>query len=784
MTTAADRLDSSKDFTTQIGQGLEFLGDTIKTPYYRGTEWFVSDARVTGVVKKSFAFLFGAATSLLSIPFYVLGGLVEATGGLITQKPFHHIRGDASESWNERKFSIFDLNVCMYWGGLPIPFGGVDPARLRLPQLAKLIQEKDADIVALQELSFGEGRKLASLLKDKYAHFYTNIGGLQAKTTFYSAGTELFFASKAPIVSEPKYIPYPNPHGEKLGFFCIETPTCWFLTAHFPDGKKEMWATRRELLDLVHSTAVRLKKETGKSYCFTGDLNIRSDEYTYAGIGDKFFDPGTKKYPNFSEETSTCTNVLSALRTGKEAPKDDPFETDDYVLFDKGFEERYNVEITLGKETYDLAHPEEAISDHRYYHATITAKEGVELVTAPEPAISAPRPNTSRHRFAEALLWLGSRLEALSDYSDIQLSRNQLTPIRPNEFGNYDNPFLERIRRTFNEVLYGTIFYPIAAGLKRLGGALQSTALNMTNLPYAYVKGDAHEEWGLEDYKIYSRNACMFNGGRPMHWGGMMPAEYRKDYADHIRELGVKVYVGQEITYTAGLELAKQLKKDFAHFYIDFGPIPGKYSSCLFIASKLPFISQPRFYSFPVGGKQHSDMNRGVACLETEGSWILTFHMEHTWAAATIDSKGIRKAQLEYIADVVIPELKKISNKPCILAGDSNIQRKGEAGDEYESSGFETHFYNPVKVTELTPKTATCSNVFTDTMQGKKKTSESLEIDDHVGVDIASASQVRLGVSFVPDVLDDTVSPWPNDLTKPYPLSDHKGALISVQPVI
>jgi hypothetical protein len=135
-------------------------------------------------------------------------------------------------------------------------------------------------------------------------------------------------------------------------------------------------------LTQIANTIDELKMTTGKPCVLLGDLNIRrtgqpNDEYAQSGISSYFYDPRTEQYPEFSADNATCTNVLVPRMFGQPDPVENPYETDDYVLIDKGSKDLYHIDVEMGKETYDLDHPDQAMTDHRYYKATVYRKDPV-----------------------------------------------------------------------------------------------------------------------------------------------------------------------------------------------------------------------------------------------------------------------------------------------------------------------------------------------------------------------------------------------------------------------
>lgn len=380
-------LDSSWQFSplSWISKTLIDAGLFISEPFYWASEevehaftpirpgtYGNCDHKMIEVARRIVSCVFQAACSPLSIGGFLIGGGLQMVGDAISDKPYHYRKGCQEEPAKDT-WTLFDLNVCAYWGYLPKVFGGVDAARNRLEKLADLIVEKGGDICLLQEVSSSSGIRLAHLLKDHYAHFFTHIGcSAGTWVTSGTVGSELFVASKVPFKSV-QFIPYENAVAarKKLGFFCIETESAYVLTAHFPDGtKEETWEMHKELVLQANNFALTKTKPC----LLAGDLNIRrdkgeNDEYAYTGLGNYFQDPRGDVV--LSEETATCTNQLIPLRQGSSTEIPIPFEIDDYILLHKKDSQNLTMDIELGS-TYDLAHPDQALTDHRYLKATIS----------------------------------------------------------------------------------------------------------------------------------------------------------------------------------------------------------------------------------------------------------------------------------------------------------------------------------------------------------------------------------------------------------------------------
>ena len=109
-------------------------------------------------------------------------------------------------------FSLLNFNICFLPGSLPLLFGGMTPWDIRVDKIAARILQIDADIICLEEVFVEEAaEKLYTLLKNKYAHFYINIGPRNFGFSQESAGlgSGLFVASKLKI-DNPKFILFKN----------------------------------------------------------------------------------------------------------------------------------------------------------------------------------------------------------------------------------------------------------------------------------------------------------------------------------------------------------------------------------------------------------------------------------------------------------------------------------------------------------------------------------------------------------------------------------------------
>ncbi|MBX7067605.1 MAG: endonuclease/exonuclease/phosphatase family protein [Parachlamydiales bacterium] len=338
--TDVERIPFAPSFCISGGEGLIDFGQLLARPFFWSCEKLAlevirpKDGRVFSVFKKYIAILLFALVGIFAMPGWLVGSTLKMAGAALSGRAFMYRQGEGDERWGE-EFSVLSFNACMYESGFPVILGGVAPASQRIEQVANLIRESNAEVVVLQELSLGPSEALMEEIKKEYPHFYTNVGNPGAWIQHTMVGPELFIASKAPIVSEPRFVSYAE-GSRKLGFFCLETPTCWIVNAHFPEENQEA------VLVEVSQEIERLKAETGKPCVLAGDLNYRKT------IPENLFHDAR-------EFTPTC-------------PRDG--EVDDFILVDRAsFDEGMISVKEIGLIDCEL-------SDHVPILAKITIQEG------------------------------------------------------------------------------------------------------------------------------------------------------------------------------------------------------------------------------------------------------------------------------------------------------------------------------------------------------------------------------------------------------------------------
>lgn len=328
---------------------------------------------------RGFVFLANLASFPLTGTWWCLGGIVDAIGDSIKSKPYSQLKGLPQEKINTADtYTFFSLNACMFWGGLPIFFGGVRPARERMQDIADLIREKNADFLILQEVSYDPALALWDKINDLYPHGYTRI----QPSSWLKIESCLFIASKYRIIGKPRCIPLPITSNINRVLFYFETDPFWVLTTYLDPGiDEEAMELRKKQMDVIVKVVAELEKT--KPCIILGDFNIKREgkndgEYR-ALIQENFYDSNAS-IP-FSQSNATWTSLLSQYIWGKKDSKEDDFELLDYVLVNKESAHQMELDVEL-VQTFDLSTSQtkaKSISDHRGYFTRVLIKKwGVE----------------------------------------------------------------------------------------------------------------------------------------------------------------------------------------------------------------------------------------------------------------------------------------------------------------------------------------------------------------------------------------------------------------------
>lgn len=156
--------------------------------------------------------------------------------------------------------SIATWNVCMLFGGLPIPFGGVTPSSARISDVATEIT--DYDIVCLQEVSQDASYKLYEKLKHIYHHFYFKIN----PDSIFSLDSSLFITSKVPL-TDIEIITIPQGDRLRRAAFSFRAADTRFTTFHLDPHSADIRTAQAE--------AILLNRDG----IFLGDFNMFPEEF-------------------------------------------------------------------------------------------------------------------------------------------------------------------------------------------------------------------------------------------------------------------------------------------------------------------------------------------------------------------------------------------------------------------------------------------------------------------------------------------------------------------------
>ncbi|MBN2479161.1 MAG: hypothetical protein JXA94_02940, partial [Parachlamydiales bacterium] len=271
-----------------------------------------------------------------------------------------------------------------------------------------------------------------------------------------------------------------------------------------------------------------------------------------------------------------------------------------------------------------------------------------------------------------------------------------LKPINPQDIDQCQSKINEVFSRV-GFVFLGIFFAPVSivlAGLELIPRIL-ANILNPFN--YTYLKGDAENKKTEKQLSIMSMNTCFVSGGFASFFGGVSPWKNRIfDLVNSINKNMPDVVCLQEVNdFEAACELYKNLKKDYAHFYINIGSKIFSQNSGHFIASKFK-ISNPNFVAFNEASGSQNFVNKGLFSFElknNDNKNIADIFVVHLSPSKddfnpTDVEKKLRDNQLQKVLDLIKNEKE---NTKKILLGDFNLLW---GSDEYEKSILKKDFFD------------------------------------------------------------------------------------------
>lgn len=315
---------------------------------------------------QQFFLLCGSIVCFLLSPAFALAGI--ALRGMVSQiesYPFIHYRGEAQEkSLENGEFSLFSFNACCVGAGYAISDGGVVPWPFRIDEIAKKVRDQDADVTCLYEIfDIQTALILYEKMKDKYAHFYFNIG---PRAVGISSG--MFVASKFAI-ENPQFVAFSKEmlvgrtkNAEK-GHFSFDLKTqgqsfATIITTHLQQSEECAYPTdeekeaRRQEMEMVMNKVDQVKDH---AIVVTGDLNLDDDEYKNSAWRTRL-----QKGDQFGRQKTWGGDQFCAQMVGKQVSG--PLNLDHTMIVAGSAQE---IKTTLVEVGYNSAEfKQEALSDH------------------------------------------------------------------------------------------------------------------------------------------------------------------------------------------------------------------------------------------------------------------------------------------------------------------------------------------------------------------------------------------------------------------------------------
>ncbi len=240
--------------------------------------------------RKFFLSTGAVATAVIATLTTAPGIILRSLASRFQDRPFLYFKGLSEEKvMEDNQFSLLSWNVCFVCGGYSISDGGVAPWPERIEAVTDRIQDDDADVVCLYEVfDTKSGLQLYEKLKDKYAHFYFNIG---PKAIGVSSG--IFLASKYKII-DPEFAAFPQEaligrtkYAAKGVFdFTIQSQGKGFsriFATHLQHSEQcdfpetEEITARKLEMDIIMKRIETVKEER-LALVLTGDLNLDEKE--------------------------------------------------------------------------------------------------------------------------------------------------------------------------------------------------------------------------------------------------------------------------------------------------------------------------------------------------------------------------------------------------------------------------------------------------------------------------------------------------------------------------
>jgi endonuclease/exonuclease/phosphatase family metal-dependent hydrolase len=289
------------------------LDETVRyldKPFWKATEFIWDQSKVSKVA--------GVFMMVIALPLTTISRSLHWITQCYLQRSYSAYQSAAPEKKESAK-KFLTFNVCMFPGILPVLFGGVRPAAQRMDALADFLKTQDADVLCLQEVDFDPAVQLIQKIQDHYRYFYYRIGPHP-----FGMGSALFWASKVPLKSEPRFIPFNiagMQGGIRRGFFVAELEDRYVITTHLdPDPGPLPGRVRRDQIQAIVNHCNGLQKPV----VLLGDLNIEAADHEALALLESHF-------ANFDRnaEVTCLDNVSEVVKNPGTPPK---YTAVDYIL--------------------------------------------------------------------------------------------------------------------------------------------------------------------------------------------------------------------------------------------------------------------------------------------------------------------------------------------------------------------------------------------------------------------------------------------------------------------
>jgi exonuclease III len=267
--------------------------------------------KVLNFIKKFFFFNGILFFSFLAVFTTIPGIFLRCLGAQIANKPFVYLKGNAEEKKlsKDKSFNLLSWNICGINGGYCISDGGVVPWSERIDKIIEKILSTDSDVICLNEVfDIKTGYYLFKKLKDKYSHFYFNIG-----PRAIGVNSGLMVACKYQV-GDPKFISYPKEFlvdrtkSSEKGVFSFDlidrnNNFARIFSTHLQHSEEPSFSTQEEKIARKKEMELiieKIKEIKNKAIILTGDLNLDDDEYKISSWSKNFLKKVIFQHPLYT----------------------------------------------------------------------------------------------------------------------------------------------------------------------------------------------------------------------------------------------------------------------------------------------------------------------------------------------------------------------------------------------------------------------------------------------------------------------------------------------------